>query len=305
MAAILNTQWYVNYGNGSSTGYYALAVWATAHTYAVGDIVRPLTAPAVGNERAYICTTAGLSVTEPTWTFTKGALQTGTVEKFNECTGQAALNGDITTCPIWVASSTYLLGMVVMNVARNGFFIATSVSGTGTSGGSEPAGLTTPVLGATTTDNSGANQVVWTCIKATGTAFAAWGAPHARLRKAYTATWGAAGDWFYIGDDHAETEAAAMSLTSPGTFALPCRVICVSHTGSTPPVSADLATTATISTTGTNGLSITSGSAYHYGIIFNCGTGSSSVSLSFCQDAVPCVHRFVSCSFVLVNTAAG
>lgn len=62
----------------------------------------------------------------------------------------------------WQASHAYALNSWVGSLATsNGFiFQATSISGTGTSGGSEPVWPT--VIGNTVTDNPGANQIVWT-----------------------------------------------------------------------------------------------------------------------------------------------
>ena len=84
----------------------------------------------------------------------------------------------------------------------------------------------------------------------------------------------AAGDVFYVADDHAETQASAMAVTSPGTVDSPCEVLCVLRSGgSVPPVASDLRTTATLTTTGNNAISMT-GSAYFYGLRFISGSGS-------------------------------
>lgn len=64
----------------------------------------------------------------------------------------------------WLPSHAYALGSFVAPTTANanGFiFKATSVSGTGTSGASEPTWTNT--LGTTVTDDAGANQIVWTC----------------------------------------------------------------------------------------------------------------------------------------------
>src|SRR5215467_1382337 len=59
-----------------SAQYTAVAQWAATTVYTVGNIRRPLTVPAVGNERCYVCTAPGTSgSTEPVWTFTRGAIQ--------------------------------------------------------------------------------------------------------------------------------------------------------------------------------------------------------------------------------------
>lgn len=289
MAAIRSSVWYVNYGNGSSTGYYAVPVWATAHAYTAGDMVRPLTAPAVGNERLYVCSVSGTSTTEPTWTFTKGVINAGTLESFQECTGQPGVNGDATNTPAWTVSNSFTLGQVITNVAGTGWFIC-KVSGT--SAGSQPAGLATPVVNAVTTDNT----ATWTCIKTS--AFTAWGAPHARLANSFTANWGAAGDTFYVGDNHAETQATTNILTSPGTSALPCSIYCMDRTASVPPVAANLLATATITTTGSATFIEPLGIAYYYGIsfVFN-GSNNGGVLAAFSNS----VHnlRFDACTFKL------
>lgn len=82
-----------------------------------------------------------------------------------------------------------------------------------------------------------------------------------------------AGDDFWVSEDHAESTAAAITLTSPGTAASPCRIICVDHTGTVPPVSADLRTTATVTTTGASNISY-AGVAYVYGVTFTAGDGA-------------------------------
>ena len=86
----------------------------------------------------------------------------------------------------------------------------------------------------------------------------------------------AAGDTVYVAHDHAESTAGSITHTWPGTAASPVRVICVNRAGSVPPVSADLATTATVTTTGNAGITIsgTSAHVYFYGITFNAGTGA-------------------------------
>jgi hypothetical protein len=115
-----------------------------------------------------------------------------------------------------------------------------------------------------------ANVYVRSAAAGTGTG-ADWTNAFTTLAAAFTAK--AAGDVFYVSEDHAETQASAMTLTSPGTAAAPCFVYCVNHAGSVPPVSADLATTATISTTGNSGITL-SGQAYYYGVAIQCGSGA-------------------------------
>ena len=75
-----------------SEKYTAVTAWAISITWAVGDIRRP-TAAAVGNERVFRCTTAGLGgATEPTWVNTKAATTTDNLATWTEVTGDAAWN---------------------------------------------------------------------------------------------------------------------------------------------------------------------------------------------------------------------
>ena len=113
----------------------------------------------------------------------------------------------------------------------------------------------------------------------------------------------AAGDVFYVADDHAESQASYLVLASPGTEASPCEILCVLRSGgSVPPVAADLRTTATITTTGNNGIAI-AGCSYFYGIQFIVGSGSiqsldfqltfsNSVVINYYLDS--CVIKFLA-----------
>jgi hypothetical protein len=113
----------------------------------------------------------------------------------------------------------------------------------------------------------------------------------------------AAGDTAYVADDHAETQASAMTLTSPGTAADPCRVLCARRSGgSVPPVSADLRTTGTITTTGANAITL-EGFAYCYGLTFSCGTGASTASIVFGAGSAM-GWTLEACKLILVNTSA-
>lgn len=62
----------------------------------------------------------------------------------------------------WAAATVYPVGSQVTPTTANGFYYrATAISGTGTSGGSQPVFPTT--IGTTVVDNSGPNQITWTC----------------------------------------------------------------------------------------------------------------------------------------------
>lgn len=90
----------------------------------------------------------------------------------------------------------------------------------------------------------------------------------------------AAGDTFYVSEDHAETQSTNMTVTAPGTTASPNLFVCVNHAGSVPPVPADVRTTATCSTTGASSITF-NGCAYFYGILFSAGSGGNAESIIF------------------------
>lgn len=223
---------YINFGNGTSTGYYAVPLFAINTAYVStsnggrGDYVRQLATPALTLERVFRCTTSGTSAaTEPAWTMTKNGTTTSGTAVFTECTGQEA----------------------------------DQVSGT-------------------------------------------WKAPHALLQNAMTATWGVAGDTFFVGDNHAQTQGSALTLASPGTAAAPCGIYCVNATGSVPPVSADLRTTATITTTGAFGIN-TSGHLRMNGITLSAGTGASGAAINLCSGGGNQFYR--NCAMRHGTTNAG
>jgi hypothetical protein len=112
----------------------------------------------------------------------------------------------------------------------------------------------------------------------------------------------AAGDVFYVAADHAETQASAMTLTFQGTEASPQYVYCVTHTGTVPPVSADLRTTGSITTTGANAMTIQGGSFYIYGLTFNSGSGAGGSAFTIGANARS--HRFDSCTLALPQTGS-
>jgi len=74
-------------------------------------------------------------------------------------TGDGTLNQWSRTIAAWPTSTAVKIGTQILDSNSN-MQQVTSISGTGTTGGSAPSWNTT--VGATTTDNAGANQVVWT-----------------------------------------------------------------------------------------------------------------------------------------------
>jgi hypothetical protein len=93
-----------------------------------------------------------------------------------------------------------------------------------------------------------------------------------------------AGDRYFVAGDHAESTAGAVTLTFKGTNAAPDQILCVDRAGSVPPVSADLLTTATVTTTGASALTI-AGSHYCYGVTFACGSGATNAALTIANGA--------------------
>ncbi len=92
----------------------------------------------------------------------------------------------------------------------------------------------------------------------------------------------AAGDTLWVGDDHNESTAGAVTWTFPGTNASPNFIYCVDHTKASPG-SGDLKTTGACATTGANSLTV-NGSAYFYGVQLTAGS-SGTPSLSLAQTA--------------------
>jgi hypothetical protein len=271
--------WYANFGNGSTTGYYAVALRPQNAAVAAGQLVRQFTAPAVGNERVFVCIIAGTTanVTDATWVLTRGAKTTDGTATWMECTGIAAVNGDKTNTVNWTQAKSIgvpTLGTIIQRNNGASYQICTTA---GTLGASEPAFSDT--AGVTTTETSA--TTVWTSLGVVGN-FTGGQAPHARLANAFGANWFVAGNTVFVGDNHAETQATGNSFSSTLSQTTMSRIICHNHAGNYPPQAADLATTATISTTG--GTSITmqfiSGSIYIYGLTFIAGTTGNFVSVT-------------------------
>lgn len=292
--ALVDNAWYVNYGDGSTTGYFAVGAWVLTTTKVCGNLIRA-TAPTVGNERVFVCiaSTAGTGSTgasEPTWVNTRGAKNTDGTVTWQEATGIAALNGDLSTnTPTWttVKNTAVTLGQVIQNVAGTLILICTTA---GTAGnGAEPTWAAFTNAGATTADNT----VTWTTL---GASFPAWGAPQARLANAFTTNWGQAGNKFFVGDNHAETQTTQITLTSPGTAASPIFVYCVDRTAAVPPGTGNLMTTATITCSLNNSIVRILGYAYYYGIIFQ-ETGNASCSIDTLGQVGALI--FDTCKFVI------
>lgn len=284
--------WYLNFGNGSSTGYYAVPIWASG-TPVAGQLCRQATTPTVGNERVFVCIISGVDAVEPTWTVTKGARNIGGSATWQECTGQPGVNGDISSanCPQWTVSSTPALGLIIYDPTSASLQICSTSGAGGT--GSKPTFSAT--AGVTTADAS----ATWTSL-GLASAFTIWSAPFARLQSAWTTNWEVAGNTTFVSASHAETQAAALTMTSPGAAGTPNAVYCVLNApATTPPGSADVTTGALITTTGNNSITL-NGSYYWSGITQNCGTGAVTADITFAQT----YQRLDNCALAKLGTTA-
>lgn len=119
-----------------------------------------------------------------------------------------------------------------------------------------------------------------------------WSQANATLAGAFTDA--AAGDRIYVSDNHAETQASAMTLTSPGTAASPCEIVC-GDDAAEPPTA--VATSATISATAANNIAF-NGFGYARGITFSAGSGTSNGQITFTSGS-PWWWRFEACTLKL------
>lgn len=255
--AYFDTTWYL-----SSVAYAAVAQWAASTAYTVGQIVRQLAAPTQGNEIVLVCVVAGTTgATEPTWTISRGAQTVSGTATFQECSGQAALCGDLASTPAWAASTNISLGQIVKRASESSYQICTTA---GTSGASEPAFSDT--AGVTTVDGS----VTWTSLGAPSN-YAPWSAAAPRLATLLNnANYAVAGSTVFAASDHNAVHSIPLEvdLNSKGTVNSPIRILSVNSSGHVPPTSSDLLEGATESkTTGT--FDIGFGYAYCWGVTFS------------------------------------
>ena len=108
----------------------------------------------------------------------------------------------------------------------------------------------------------------------------------------------AAGDVFYIAHDHAESTGSTVTINSPGNTASPCLFLCVNRAGSVPPVSADLRTTATVTTTGGSEIKLEGSHSRWYGVIFSAATGAVSAGIVISNSGT----QYENCRFKLAAT---
>src|SRR5580765_4498732 len=225
--SLVDTTFYCNFGNGTSTGYYAVTVRPQNTAVAAGVLRRQFTAPAVGSERVFVCIVAGTTanVTDATWVLTRGAKTTDGTATWMECTGQASLNGDLTNTATWAqvkAATPAVLGQIIKRSNNASYQICTTA---GAMSASEPTMSDT--AGVTTTDTT----AVWTSLGVVGN-FTGGQAPFARLATVFGTNWFAPGNTAYVGDNHAEAQATGISIAPVGnTSGAISKILCHNHSG--------------------------------------------------------------------------
>src|SRR5580765_6206673 len=139
--SLVDTTFYCNFGNGTSTGYYAVTVRPQNTAVAAGVLRRQFTAPAVGSERVFVCIVAGTTanVTDATWVLTRGAKTTDGTATWQECTGASAVNGDLTNTSTWTQAralgTAVSLGAIIQRNNSASYWICSTA---GNAGASEP-----------------------------------------------------------------------------------------------------------------------------------------------------------------------
>ena len=113
----------------------------------------------------------------------------------------------------------------------------------------------------------------------------------------------AAGDQVNLCSGHAETTAASVTLTFPGTVSSINTVLCTNASGST--AATATATNCSVTVTGTSSLT-TAGTFYWYGTTFNIGTGAGADIMNVATASnVSASQTFEACAFKLITTGSG
>lgn len=298
MTDFTNT-WYVNAGNQSTTGYYAVAKRQPSAAVVAGQIVRQFTTPAINDERCFVCITAGTTsgATDAPWVLGRGAKTNDGTATWQECTGVAAVNGDAVNTPTYsqarAISVTADLGTIIKRNNGASFQICQATSGA--VGTSEP--VFSDTAGAPSSDG------VWISLGPVGS-FVGGGAPNARIQNAVQPGWFWNGNTIYVADNHAELQTTAISWgpSTQGSNVDSGRMLCHNHAGPYPPTG--LATGATVSVTGA-GQHFTYnmiGSMYVYGLTIKVGVGltTSLADLILSPNAGSYLY-FDNCSFWLAG----
>jgi hypothetical protein len=297
--AFYDTDWFI-----SSVGYAAVPAWAAAASTPPGTLRRQLAAPAVGSERVFVATqlaTQNTGATEPTWVITRGGKTTDGSVTWQECTGAAAVNGDMADVATWAqakAIGTPTLGAIIKSNSGVTLLICSIA---GSMGAAEPGWALS--AGGITTDGTS----TWVTI-GNATSFAAWSAPHARTLNACAAGWGLAGHDFYLADNSAEVSTASISL-GLGNSTTYSRYMSVDHTAALPATPSTLKAGAsmTSSLAAANAITIgnvSAGSQYFNGITFTASAAFAG-NLINTGGGTTMVMRYENCAFNLTGGLAG
>ena len=291
-------------GNGT-IGWSSVTQWAALTAVAAGVLCRQTTAgaPAIGNERVFVCIIAGTTLSaEPTWVLTKGAKTAETAgPTWQECTGQPGVNGDATDSPTWTQNknTAVTLGLIIYDSVSASLQIVSTAGTTGN--GAQPSFSAT--AGVTTSDNT----VTWTSL-GLASGFGVWAAPFARVQSAIATNWMIAGNSLFVGDDHAETQATAETITFPGTLSAPNYAYSIDHAGSVTLLGATLKSGASVTTTGNSALTIQGsglGSGFATsGFTYSAGSGAVAAGVTYGNSNVA-VAQAINCAFVKAGTSAG
>ncbi len=190
----------------------------------------------------------------------------------------------------WAASTAYSVGDYRRRLTgeTSGALRVFKCTTAGTSGGTEPAWNTSD--GNNTNDGT----VVWQQIGGREAEQAAgnWKAALGAIASACSVA--SDGDVIYVSHDHAESWAAGVTMNKSVI------AVCANSAGANlPPVSADLANTASVTTTGSNAISIASGFSA-YGVNFRSGVGGTS---SASNISISGTAYFENCEFELGSTS--
>lgn len=291
MANVGPTVWYARSG-----AWTAVTAWAALTAVVAGVLRRQLATPAVGAERVFVCVIAGTTLAaEPAWTTTKGAKTAEAAgPTWQEVTAQPAVNGNTADTTTWTQqkNTTVSIGHIIKNDAGTFLFICDTAGTTGA--GSEPAFDTT--VGNTTADNT----VTWRCIQA-ATSYAAWAAPFQRVQSLQGTGWMLAGDTAFVGSDHAETQAATMTITFPGTVAAPGKIYSILHSGAITLTTATVTPGASITTTGAFGLLVNGLGYVLEGFTLSAGSGATNVQLQIARTNLSWA-RLKDCTLIKAGT---
>ena len=288
---------YIHAGDGSTTGYYAVTKRPQNSAVTAGSLARQFTAPSFQSERVFACVVAGTTAntTDASWSTSKGTKTTDGTATWIEVTGQPGVNGDFgSNCPVWVASATPPLGLVIYHSGTSSLQVCTT-SGAGS--GSTPS--FSAAAGVTVSDGS----AVWTSLGPTG-GFGTWGAPHATLEAAVS--YGAVGNDFYIADNSTYVPGSSRTINAPSASYNGgiSRILSIDHTKSLPPSSGSLKAGAVI---GTSSGSIPSmnlinsvQNSYWYGITISI-TNWGGLNIGGGGSGTP-IAVFDTCQFNLANS---